>query len=135
MQPLNLSALRSYGYEVTVPEGRTCCGGLHLHYELRNDVQVPGRRNLETLDGAGREAVIVNAVGCGAVLKGYQEMSLLLRQAKIGHVVASGAQIMVAANPGCQLYLQAGIRQARFNVEVLHRAELLVRACFTRPGG
>jgi Cysteine-rich domain len=135
LQPLNLSALRSCGYEVTVPEGRTCCGVLHLHYELRNDVQVPGRWNLETFDGTVREAVIVNAVGCGAVLKGYHKMSLLLRQAKIGHVVAHSARIMAATNPECQLYLQAGIRQARFNVEILHRAELLVRACSTRPGG
>ena len=98
-------------------------------------MQVQGRRNLEAFDGVGNEAVIVNIVGSGAVLKGYQEMSLLLRQAKIGHVMANSARIMVAANPGCQLYLQAGIRQARFNVEVLHRAELLVSACSTRPGG
>ena len=62
-------------------------------------------------------------------------VSLLLRQAKIGHVVANGARIMAAANSGCQLCLQAGIRQARFNVEVLRPAELLVRAYGTRPGG
>ena len=65
----------------------------------------------------------------------HPELSLLLRQAKIDHTVANGARIMVTANPGCQLYLQAGIRQAGLDVEVLHLAEVLVRAYGTRPGG
>ena len=73
LQPCDLSALRSYGCEGTVPKGRTCYGALHLHCELRNDVQVLGRRNFEAFDGAGRESVIVDAVGCGAALKGYPE--------------------------------------------------------------
>lgn len=83
----------------------------------------------------GHEAVIVNAVGCGAALKGYLEMSLLLRQAKIDRTVVNDARIMVITNPGCQPYLQAGIRQARLDVEVLHPAKLLVRTYGTRPGG
>lgn len=83
----------------------------------------------------GHEAVIVNAAGCGAALKGYLEMSLLLRQAKIDRTVVNDARIMVTTNPGCQFYLQAGIRQARLDVEVLHLVELLVRTYGTRPGG
>ena len=43
--------------------------------------------------------------------------------------------IMVTANPWGQLYLQAGIQQARLDVEVLHLAELLVRAYGMRPEG
>jgi glycolate oxidase iron-sulfur subunit len=228
VQQATVTVLRSYGYEVVVPEGQTCCGALHLHHGLRDDAQALARRNLAAFDGAGNEAIIVNAAGCGAALKAYPELlrgtteegcanrfrirvndlaeflaplpgppqsaslketvtyqdpchlahgqrvrseprqllkaipglefkempeaerccgsagiynllhpelSLLLRQAKIDHVVATGARIMVTANPGCQLYLQAGIRQARLDVEVLHLAELLVRAYGTRPGG
>lgn len=228
VQQATVTVLRSYGYEVVVPEGQTCCGALHLHHGLRDDAQALARRNLAAFDGAGNEAIIVNAAGCGAALKAYPELlrgtteegcanrfrirvndlaeflaplpgppqsaslketvtyqdpchlahgqrvrseprqllkaipglefkempeaerccgsagiynllhpelSLLLRQAKIDHAVATGARIMVTANPGCQLYLQAGIRQAQLDVEVLHLAELLVRAYGTRPGG
>ncbi len=62
-------------------------------------------------------------------------MSLLLRQAKIDRTVVNDARIMMTTNPGYQLYLQAGIRQARLDVEVLHPAKLLVRTYGTRPGG
>lgn len=228
VQQATVAVLRSYGYEVVVPEGQTCCGALHLHHGLRHDAQALARRNLAAFDGAGYEAVIVNAAGCGATLKAYPELlrgtaeegdanrfrirvndlaeflaplpdppqsvslketvtyqdpchlahgqrirseprqllkaipglefkemreaerccgsagiynllhpelSLLLRQTKIDHATANGARIIVTANPGCQLYLQAGIREKRLDVEVLHLAELLVRACGTRPGG
>lgn len=228
VQRATVAVLRSYGYEVVVPEGQTCCGALHLHHGLRDDAQALARRNLAAFDGPGNEAVIVNAAGCGAMLKAYPELlrgtaeegcaigfrtqvhdlaeflatlpsppqagtlketvtyqdpchlahgqrlrseprqllkaipglefkempeadcccgsagiynllhpelSLGLRQAKIDHAVANGAGIIVTANPGCQLHLQAGIRQAGLDVEVLHLAELLVRAYGMRPGG
>lgn len=228
VQRATVAVLRSYGYEVVVPEGQTCCGAFHLHHGLRDDAQALARRNLSAFDGAGYETIIVNAAGCGATLKAYPEllrgttaegdanrfrirvkdlseflaplpdppqsaslkaivtyqdpchlahgqrirseprqllkaipglevkempeaerccgsagiynilhpeMSLPLRQTKIDYVRTNGARIIVTANPGCQLYLQAGIREKQLDVEVLHLAELLVRAYGTRPGG
>jgi len=58
----------------------------------------------------------------------YPELSLRFLQAKINHAVATGAEIIVTANPGCQLQLQAGIRRAGLSLKVLHLAELLARA-------
>lgn len=228
VQQATVAVLRAYGYEVVVPEGQTCCGALHLHNGLRADAQALARKNLAAFDSTGYDAIIVNAAGCGAALKTYQELlrgtaeegcanrfhaqvndlteflapltappqsaalketvtyqdpchlahgqrirsaprqllkaipglefkempdaerccgsagiynllhpelSRRLRQEKIDHATASGARVIVTANPGCQLYLQAGIREKQLDVEVRHLAELLVRVYATRPGG
>ncbi len=46
-------------------------------------------------------------------------------KAKLADIAATGAEIVVAANPGCQLQLIAGIRQAGLNAQVLHVVEVL----------
>lgn len=48
---------------------------------------------------------------------------LLVR--KVRHILASGADLVVTANPGCLLQLEAGLRAARSKVEVRHLAEVL----------
>ncbi len=221
VQRATVAVLARCGYEVVVPEGQTCCGALHLHNGLREEAQALARRNLAAFEGAGIDAVIVNAAGCGAALKAYPELlggtdeevraarfraavkdfaefltaapeipragrlnttvtyqdpchlahgqrlryeprqllkaipdlefremreadrccgsagiynllypelSFRFLQAKIDHAVATGAEIIVTANPGCQLQLQAGIRRAGLSLKVLHLAELLARA-------
>jgi glycolate oxidase iron-sulfur subunit len=47
---------------------------------------------------------------------------------KLGHVAATGAAALVTANPGCQLQLAWGIKQAGMPQEVLHVMEVLGRA-------
>jgi glycolate oxidase iron-sulfur subunit len=54
-------------------------------------------------------------------------MSMQLLARKLEHVRASGAEILVTANPGCYLQLAAGARHAGIPVEVVHLAELLDR--------
>ncbi len=56
------------------------------------------------------------------------ELSRALLERKIANVVASGAQILVTANPGCQMQLEAGVRAARAPVSVMHLMDLLDRA-------
>ncbi len=56
------------------------------------------------------------------------ELSDRFLKAKLDQAAKTGAKIIVTANPGCQLQLQAGIRQAGLATEVLHLAELLARA-------
>jgi glycolate oxidase iron-sulfur subunit len=63
------------------------------------------------------------------------ELSQQFLKAKLDHAVRTGAQIIVTANPGCQLQLQAGIRQAGLATEVVHLAELLARAYGLDAGG
>ncbi len=57
------------------------------------------------------------------------EMSLKLLDAKMDDIEASGAAIVVTANPGCQMQLNWGVKRRGINVEVLHLAELLDK-CF-----
>jgi glycolate oxidase iron-sulfur subunit len=66
--------LQKNGCEVVVPAGQGCCGALHLHAGLRNGARALARRNVDALRGGQYDAIIVNAGGCGTVLKGYGEL-------------------------------------------------------------
>ncbi len=52
-------------------------------------------------------------------------MSRRLRARKIQHTTASGADIVITANPGCQIQLQSGLRQVHSPMRVLHLVDLL----------
>jgi glycolate oxidase iron-sulfur subunit len=65
--------------EVVVPESHNCCGALHVHNGDREYGQEMARRNIETFEEAERkygkfDAIIINAAGCGAMLKEYGEL-------------------------------------------------------------
>lgn len=53
---------------------------------------------------------------------------------KIAHLRASGADLVVTSNPGCQLQLQLGIHRHGLNIEVEHLATTLARA-YLPPDG
>lgn len=52
-------------------------------------------------------------------------MSRRLRVRKIEHTLATNAEIVITANPGCQLQLQSGLRSARSDTRVLHLVDVL----------
>lgn len=52
-------------------------------------------------------------------------MSRRLRARKIQHTSATGAEIVVTANPGCHLQLHSGLRQAHAEMRVMHLVDLL----------
>jgi glycolate oxidase iron-sulfur subunit len=56
------------------------------------------------------------------------EMAGRLLERKIRHVLETGAEAVVSANPGCILQIQAGLRARGADVRVLHLVELLDRA-------
>jgi glycolate oxidase iron-sulfur subunit len=56
------------------------------------------------------------------------EMAGRLLERKIRHVLETGAEAVVTANPGCILQIQAGLRARGAEVPVLHLVELLDRA-------
>ncbi|MGH2500297.1 MAG: (Fe-S)-binding protein, partial [Candidatus Limnocylindria bacterium] len=56
------------------------------------------------------------------------ELSRQLLHRKLEHVGRSGAEIVVTANPGCQMQLAAGLRRSGSSVEVVHIFDLLDRA-------
>ena len=60
-------------------------------------------------------------------LKEIQTSRKLLER-KLSHVKATGADVLVTANPGCHLQLAAGLRELGMKQPVLHIVELLGRA-------
>lgn len=61
------------GYAVTTPRRQTCCGALYLHAGDRDAALGCARRNIDAFPEAV-SAVVVNAAGCGAMLKQYGEL-------------------------------------------------------------
>jgi glycolate oxidase iron-sulfur subunit len=62
--------LQRNGCEVWVPRAQVCCGALHYHAAREEPAQHLAARNCEAF-GPDLDAVIVNAAGCGAMLKDY----------------------------------------------------------------
>jgi glycolate oxidase iron-sulfur subunit len=56
------------------------------------------------------------------------ELSKALLDRKMANVLASGVNILVTANPGCQMQLAAGVRASRAPVTVMHLMDLLDQA-------
>jgi glycolate oxidase iron-sulfur subunit len=56
------------------------------------------------------------------------EMARRLRERKIDHIAASGANCVVVANPGCALQIRAGLAARGLTVRVAHPVELLDEA-------
>jgi glycolate oxidase iron-sulfur subunit len=63
--------LQQNGCEVVIPRGQACCGAIHYHSGVEAPALDLARRNLSAFDPAAFDAIIVNAAGCGAMLKDY----------------------------------------------------------------
>jgi glycolate oxidase iron-sulfur subunit len=66
--------LQANGCEVTIHDGQTCCGALHVHAGLRDRARQLARKNVDALADAGFDAILTNAGGCGSTLKEYDEL-------------------------------------------------------------
>jgi glycolate oxidase iron-sulfur subunit len=56
------------------------------------------------------------------------EESRRLQQRKLDNALATGAEVIATANPGCLLQLQSGLRERGSAVQVKHVVELLDEA-------
>jgi len=66
-----VNVLEKNEVRVCSPAGQTCCGALHLHdgeIELARNL---ARININAFEGNGDNPIVVNAAGCGAMLKEY----------------------------------------------------------------
>jgi glycolate oxidase iron-sulfur subunit len=66
--------LQANNCEVTIHNGQTCCGALHVHAGLRDSARKLARKNIDALAGAEFDAILTNAGGCGSTLKEYDEL-------------------------------------------------------------
>src|SRR5437899_206132 len=63
------------------------------------------------------------------------EMATRLLHRKVSHVLTTGAEAVVTANPGCILQIQAGLDAHTVAVRVMHLVEVLDRAYGGAPRG
>ena len=63
--------LNAAGYDVVIPAAQVCCGALANHAGLRETAVDAAKRNTAAFSDPKIEAVLINAAGCGAMLKDY----------------------------------------------------------------
>jgi glycolate oxidase iron-sulfur subunit len=102
-----VDVLVANGCEVATPRGQSCCGSLHVHNGDLETARALARRQLDSLDPTGYDAVISNSAGCGSHLKRY------------GHLLADDPAY-------------AG-RAAAWSAKVRDISEWLVEIGFRRP--
>jgi glycolate oxidase iron-sulfur subunit len=59
------------GFRVVSPPGQVCCGALFAHNGDMATALALARRNIDAFLAAGVQAVVVDAAGCGALMKEY----------------------------------------------------------------
>jgi glycolate oxidase iron-sulfur subunit len=120
---LNL-AMRPLNLKVTYQEP--------CHLAHAQHVSDQPRRLLRLIPGLELVEMRESALCCGSagIYNITQpEMSRRLLKRKMGHALATGADVIVSANPGCILQLQAGVRAAEGpSVRVAHIVDLLDEA-------
>src|SRR3989442_5649340 len=71
---INRSSVRlltAAGYDVVVPGAQICCGALANHAGLCDTAKEMARTNITAFPVQELDAIIINAAGCGAMLKEY----------------------------------------------------------------
>jgi glycolate oxidase iron-sulfur subunit len=67
----SVKLLTAAGYDVVVPGDQICCGALANHAGLRETASQMARKNIAAFRAEQFDAIIINAAGCGAMLKEY----------------------------------------------------------------
>ena len=65
--------LAAFGCEAAFPAGQVCCGALQLHGGDAERTRELARQNLDAFGGSDAP-IVVNAAGCGAMLKHYGQL-------------------------------------------------------------
>ena len=76
-RPVNAATARVLevnGCRVRPVAGQGCCGALHAHGGDLVTARALARRNVDAFTRAGVDVVVVNAAGCGAVMKEYGQL-------------------------------------------------------------
>jgi glycolate oxidase iron-sulfur subunit len=67
----SVNLLTAAGYDVVVPPAQICCGALANHAGLRDTAKDMARKNIVAFPAGKLDGIIINAAGCGAMLKEY----------------------------------------------------------------
>src|SRR6185369_17069568 len=95
--------LTRHGVEVVVSNGMGCCGSLTHHLGQEGSALAFARANIDAwcreIDGAGLDAIIANASGCGTTLKDYgfmlrQDPAWAAKAAKVSALARDVTEVM-----------------------------------------
>jgi glycolate oxidase iron-sulfur subunit len=70
-----IRVLQRNGCEVVIPRGQGCCGALHYHAAREEPARQLAQANCAAFSPNEVDAIIVNAAGCGAMLKDYGHLA------------------------------------------------------------
>ncbi len=66
--------LQHNGCEVVIPPGQACCGAIHYHSGAEAPALDLARQNMKAMNPDDFDAIIINAAGCGAMMKDYAHL-------------------------------------------------------------
>jgi len=66
--------LAAEGFDVVVPEAQGCCGALSSHAGRHGQAVKLAKKTIDTFRAADVDYVVVNAAGCGSVVKEYSRL-------------------------------------------------------------
>ena len=66
--------LQRNGCEVVIPRAQVCCGAIHYHSGSEAPALEFARANMDAMRPEDYDAIIVNAAGCGAMMKDYAHL-------------------------------------------------------------
>ncbi len=91
--------LQRNGCEVWVPRGQVCCGALHYHAAREEPARAFAKANCEALHPQDVDAIVVNAAGCGAMLKDYGHLLHDAAGQALAAKVKDVSEFLVALGP------------------------------------
>jgi glycolate oxidase iron-sulfur subunit len=96
--------LRANEYQITDAPGQVCCGALHAHAGDLDAARVLARKNIAAFEQTGAEFIVVNAAGCGAMMKEYGHLladdpDWATRAASLSARVRDVSELLAAAGP------------------------------------
>jgi glycolate oxidase iron-sulfur subunit len=96
--------LAANDWEMVSAPGQRCCGALHAHAGDVDTARTLAKRNIEAFERTSAETIVVNAAGCGAMMKEYPHLfagdsEWQLRAARVAERVRDVTEMLAEAGP------------------------------------
>ena len=96
--------LAANGYAMVEAPGQRCCGALHAHAGDLETARALARANVAAFERSGAERIVVNAAGCGAMMKEYGQLlaadtAWAERARRVSERVRDVSESLAAAGP------------------------------------
>ena len=92
------------GVESVPVRNQGCCGALHAHAGELATARSLARRNIDAFDAAGVDVIVVNAAGCGSIMKEYGHLladdpEYAERSVRFSSAVRDVSEVLADAGP------------------------------------